>query len=65
MRKVDPTSTVWQVIGPHIEERMKALRDRICGGNVRHEEGSDAENRARLRELEKLVTDLTKEPTNE
>ena len=61
MRKVDPSSSIWMVIAPHIEARMDWLKNQLCGGTVKHEEGKDSENRARLKELEKLVSDLTTE----
>lgn len=61
MRKIDPSLSAWLVIGPHIEARMAFLKDQLCGGSVAHEEKADTENRARLRELQKLVTDLTTE----
>lgn len=64
MRMVDPQSTVWLAIGPHIEKRIEFFKKQLCGGAVKHEEGKDSENRARLHELEKLVSDLTTEKTN-
>ncbi len=62
---IDKSSLTWGEVTKYINGRKSELQEQIYGGTIRHDPGKDDENRARLRELDRLVTQLTKEKTNE
>jgi hypothetical protein len=57
---IDKSSLTWGEVTKYIAARNLELQKQICGGTVNHEPGRDDENRARLRELDRLIANFTK-----